>query len=307
MITIFSTPKPFRGHIKVIQRNAIMSWSLLHPEVEIILFGDEEGAADVCAEFGVRHEPVVSRNSSGLPYLNHIFDTVQNIARHAVVCYANCDIVLMSDFCAALSRTRLKHPRFLMVGQRWEVPITEPYNFSGPAWPVTLRKFVSERGRLAGPFGIDYFAFPRGLYRDMPPLLVGRASWDHWMLWKAKNLGAAVVDATSVVMAIHQIHDYSHHPQGLRGTLEGAEAIENRRLAGGRWHLCTLLEATHRLTPEGESRNWGHSLSLARRYVWRPIWFRFLDASRPLRQRLGLRQGALEAFLHRVRGSVGIQ
>ena len=41
MITIFSTPKPFRGHIGVIQRNALKSWTLLHPDVEMILFGDE--------------------------------------------------------------------------------------------------------------------------------------------------------------------------------------------------------------------------------------------------------------------------
>ena len=42
MLTIFSTPKPFRGHIGVIQRNAIESWKRIHPDVEIILFGDEE-------------------------------------------------------------------------------------------------------------------------------------------------------------------------------------------------------------------------------------------------------------------------
>src|SRR5713226_719892 len=57
MLTIFSTPKPFRGHIGITQRNALRSWTLLHPEVEIILFGDEAGAAEVCAEFGLRHEP----------------------------------------------------------------------------------------------------------------------------------------------------------------------------------------------------------------------------------------------------------
>ena len=60
MLTIFSTPKPFVGHIDIIQRNAIKSWTLLHPDVEVILFGDEEGAAEVCQEFGIRHEPEVT-------------------------------------------------------------------------------------------------------------------------------------------------------------------------------------------------------------------------------------------------------
>jgi hypothetical protein len=37
-----------------IQRSAPQSWELLHPDVEVILFGDDEGAARVCHELGVR-------------------------------------------------------------------------------------------------------------------------------------------------------------------------------------------------------------------------------------------------------------
>jgi hypothetical protein len=44
MITFFTTPKPFCGHIGVIQRNAIESWKRIRPSVEVIPFGDEEGA-----------------------------------------------------------------------------------------------------------------------------------------------------------------------------------------------------------------------------------------------------------------------
>ena len=64
MLTLFSTPKPFRGHIGVIQRNALKSWTLLHPDVEIILFGDDEGTADICRELGLQHEPHVERSAS---------------------------------------------------------------------------------------------------------------------------------------------------------------------------------------------------------------------------------------------------
>jgi hypothetical protein len=34
MITIFTTAKPFLGHSGIIQRNALQSWTLLHPETE---------------------------------------------------------------------------------------------------------------------------------------------------------------------------------------------------------------------------------------------------------------------------------
>jgi len=58
MLTFFTTAKPFRGHSAVIQRNALQSWRLLHPEVEVILFGNDEGAAEVCADLGLGYEPV---------------------------------------------------------------------------------------------------------------------------------------------------------------------------------------------------------------------------------------------------------
>jgi hypothetical protein len=45
MITFFTTPKPFRGHIGIIQRNATENWNRMHTSVEVILFGDEECAA----------------------------------------------------------------------------------------------------------------------------------------------------------------------------------------------------------------------------------------------------------------------
>ena len=53
MITIFTIPKPFKGHINTIQRNAIQSWMQLKPECEIILFGDDYGVSDIAKEFGL--------------------------------------------------------------------------------------------------------------------------------------------------------------------------------------------------------------------------------------------------------------
>ena len=42
MITVFSNPRPFKGPLKMMQYNAIRSWLHLHPDVQIILFEDEE-------------------------------------------------------------------------------------------------------------------------------------------------------------------------------------------------------------------------------------------------------------------------
>lgn len=36
MLTFFTTAKPFQGHNRVIQRNALKSWTLLHADVEVV-------------------------------------------------------------------------------------------------------------------------------------------------------------------------------------------------------------------------------------------------------------------------------
>jgi hypothetical protein len=62
MITLFPTPKSFRGHIVIIHLNAIHSWRLVHPDAEVLLFGNEEGAAEGARGLEARHKPEVHRN-----------------------------------------------------------------------------------------------------------------------------------------------------------------------------------------------------------------------------------------------------
>ena len=69
----------------------------------MIVFGDEEGAAEVCREMGLRHEPSVERSASGTKYVRSIFERAQEIARHDVMAYVNCDIVLTGDFARAVA------------------------------------------------------------------------------------------------------------------------------------------------------------------------------------------------------------
>ena len=288
MLTIFSTPKPFRGHIDVTQRNALQSWTLLHPEIEVLLFGDEEGAAEVSAEFGLRHEPRVERSPHGAKYLNYLFERAQQLARHDLLCYANCDILLMADFQAAVERVSRWRKNFLMVGQRWDVDITEPCNFEQPDWQSGLRAMALQRGELRATHTVDYFVFPRGLYRNIPPLMIGRIWWDHWLIWKARSQKAAVVDSSPAVVAVHQNHDYSYHPQGTEGVYRGEEARRNYELAAEGRHLCTIEDATHRLSPGGAIRRTPlrKELFVAGNFLWEVLIHRTF----PLRKRLGMRR-----------------
>lgn len=293
MLTFFATAKPFRNQSATLQRNAIRSWQSLAPDVEIILFGNDEGVGEICDELGLRHEPNVETNEVGSKRLDYMFARAQQIARSDLLCYINCDIILLPDFCQALNRVCSLHSRFLMVGRRWDTSLQELVDFKAPETPQRLSHLATVQGVQRGPDCIDYFAFRRGLYPALPPLVIGRIWWDHFLTWKALQLGADLVDVSSCAVAIHQSHDYGYHPAGASGVWNDEQAQRNYQLAGGRWHLYTIADATHILESSGERRNW---LRFWPPY-WRlfrpklaPAWMSFLEATRPIRHRLGLRK-----------------
>ncbi len=291
MITFFSTPKPFRGHIGIIQRNAIQSWKLAHPDAEVILFGNEEGAAEAARDLRVRHEPEVDRNSLGTPLLSSLFDRANGLARHDRLCFLNADILLTEDFLAASIGLSEIRSRSLMVGRRCDVDITEPLDFSASDWRARLRSTARAHGKMRPPQWIDFFAFPRNLLRQqVPPFAVGRPGYDNWLLWKVRSMGIPVVDVTEVVLAIHQNHDYSHHPGGQKGLWQDVEAQQNHALLAG--HFATIDNATHRLSPDGLRINYYHWIARAKRKAASArsaSWFGLLNLTRPVRHRLGMR------------------
>ena len=298
MLTIFSTPKPFRGHDDVIQRNALKSWTLLHPDVEVILFGDEEGAAETCRDLGIRHEPTVRRNENGTKYLNHIFDRAYDISHHNSLCYANCDIMLTSDFCAALEITSKTRGQFLMIGRRWDTEISEPWDFRQPDWDRQLRSLALLKGKQNGPSWVDYFCFSRDLFHGkMPPFLIGRWGWDPWLTWFARKSRVPLIDASRMVVAVHQNHGYSYLKEGAAAAHSDEEVSYNWALGDSpAWHNYTVDAATEILVRGHLSANrlaWLGPIKSRGIRSFDRIWFSILKATRPIRHRLGLRRQVL--------------
>jgi hypothetical protein len=314
MLTFFTTAKPFRGHDGLIQQNALRSWKLLRPDVEVILFGDEEGAEEIAQTLRIRHEPKVERSESGAKRLDTMFARAQETARHELLCYINCDIILMQDFCDALERVKAKHEKFLIVGRRWDTEIHASCAFENKEWETRLRMKVLREGKQRTPDWIDYFVFRRGLYgAAFPPLVVGRVFWDNWLVWKALDGRCPVVDVSNAVMAVHQNHDYGYHPQGKRGVFQGVESGRNHELAGGWNHLRTIADATERLSDNelkpNRLRNWAGAKRYARQAVrvlfysgMQRVWFSVLGFTRPVRRKFGLRA----ENLRRLRGKASL-
>lgn len=277
MLTIFSIPKPFENHIGVIQRNALQSWLLLDPSCEVFLCGNETGIEETAAEFGAKWIPNLDRNEYGTPLLNSAFGQVQQLAQNKLLCYVNADIILLRDFMSLVRNIQLKN--FLLVGQRWDIDISFPWDFTHLDYGAQLQKYVADNGKLHPPSGSDYFVFSRdSILAELPPFAVGRPGWDNWFIYNARKHNIAVIDVTDSAMVIHQNHGYNHVSNNLNEAWNGSEADQNRKLAGGWDKIFTLHDATHVMSSNTLLPAWQFKY-LQRRLQTLPI---FIPLTKPL-------------------------
>ena len=265
LLTIFSAPKPFRGHIDLIQRNAIDSWLALGDQVEIFLVGDEEGIAEITAETGIRHIQNVERNKQGTPLISSIFELARDAALSPLLCYINADVILLDDFLPTIRWVYDTVRSFLIVGQRWDLNVNERVFFrDGGA--TALRNRVTLDGRLHSPAGSDYFVFPRDLLTQIPPFALGRAGWDNWMIYAGRAAQVPVIDATERITIIHQDHDYNHLPDG-EPHYHLPESQENVLMGGGKVTKFNLRQCSHRLEKDRLMLNRPRNISDLQRWM----------------------------------------
>ncbi len=265
LLTLFTAPKPFtNAHIARIQRNAIRSWKALGPQVEVILIGNEDGIEQAARDLGVLHVAEVDRNSYGTPLISSIFDISRRQGSGDLLAYVNADILLRPDFVSGAACVAERFDKFLVVGQRWDLDVQEDLDFS-QGWDAHLCDFLAHAGRLHPAGGSDYFIFPRACFATLPPMAVGRAGWDNWMIYFARRNGWAVVDATADMQVVHQNHDYAHLPNG-QPHYRLPETDENVRLGGGKLTIFKLADVSCRLAG-GQIRR----LPLTWRRFWREV------------------------------------
>ena len=243
-LTIFTAPKPFKdSHISTIQYNAIRSWKKLEPKVSIVLIGNEEGVDVVAKELDVHFVPDVKRNLQNTPLISSIFEIGRNINASPLLAYINSDIIIFEDFLHTARHVSNKFEQFLIVGQRWDLEITELINFSS-GWKKEIKNNIHAIGKLHSRSGSDYFIFSRNCFQKIPEFAVGRAGWDNWMFYKARKQKWPCIDATKSIFVIHQNHDYSHLPPGKKH-YHLPETYENIKLAGGRRSIFSMMDVDY--------------------------------------------------------------
>jgi len=246
LLTLFTAPKPFTDpHTSLIQHNALRSWKALGEEVEVVVIGNEEGIAEATKEYAFTHRPDVKVNHLGTPLISSIFNLAREANKSPFLAYVNADIILFPDLITITQNVASQAEKFLMVGQRWDLEVTEPLYFEGD-WVQALKQRMRKNGSLHTRTGSDYFVFPRSCFETIPDFTVGRAGWDNWMIYQARTQGWHTVDCSLGLDIIHQNHDYRHLPEG-KPHYRLPETGENIRLAGGNRTIFVLDDASHRL------------------------------------------------------------
>ena len=263
MITIFTHTKPFKGHFGVIQYNAINSWRALSEDVEIIIYGDDDGADRIAEKVNANRIKNVSKSDNGMPLLNYLFEHTEKIAINNILCYINADIILPPNL-LDIVKLAYQKKKCLIVGNRWDLDIKQKINYSDSQWWQKLFDYAFSAGDWHKKGGIDYFIFPKKLWGKMPDIYLGLPGSDNWLIWRARRRRIPIIDISSSVYAVHQNHDYSHLEEinkngyaigdtkkGLNNYLSGPETSHNRKMIPNGVSL-NLNDATWYLSGDGK-------------------------------------------------------
>ena len=213
-LAIFTILKPAKGRVGEIQSLSLNNWHDVFCGADIVEF---EGPIE--------------------PFDKMVRD-VESDSEADMLMYANGDILFDKR----------------QVANLWHSVVTKtPSVFDSDFLLTGQRIDILEDGakRLHRPSGMDYFVFIRGMFHDLPKVVMGRAYCDNALVAYCLRRSIPVIDASFALRVEHQFHDYCHVVGGRQRVRKGEEAVSNKREN----RLCdfgpNVLDATHTLLPDG--------------------------------------------------------
>jgi hypothetical protein len=226
MITLFTTTKDFTGVNRQNQLNAIRCWLSSPCQPEVIIFGKSSGIEEIGEHPNLKILEQVRTSSSGVPYVNEMFNVIFKIAKYPVCGYVNADILLPNNF---FENVLLIHKQinknYLIVGERIDADVDAELTFDDQ-WEKAFRNKYQNNFKNHLPYGSDFFIFPKGQYNlsNMPELLIGRPGWDNVMIYNARKRKFKTIDISDTTKVFHQ-----NHPQVYSTTPDHPDNIINLR------------------------------------------------------------------------------
>ncbi len=260
MLSIFTCPKEFKNHLGLIQTNAINSWlEIIKPQPEVILLGFDYGVENFAQINNLKYYKDLD-NCNSKPLISSIFKQGQLLSNNNICCYINSDILLLDNEIMNVINTVKdinEQGNFLIIGERTSINLFKQINYDYPECIEMVQKQVKEEGVSNGIWAIDYFIFPKGMYKDkdIPDFVIGSPAFDNWLVWYAKENKIPIINASKCIKAIHQNHDHVSKG-GFINSFIGEEAKHNQSLAVNK--KCSIADADYVINNYYES----YSLSL---------------------------------------------
>ena len=155
--SVFTIPGSFKGEVAIIQRHAILSWKSLNPNIEIILFGDAAGTAEIARELSLTHIPQVKQMG------REMLTKVKEIAQFPAIAYVEPTTILTPAFVNATQATFNRLEEFLIFGQCWEIAVDDSLDLSTATWHRQLQHLIEDSGYLTPGNTDNYLVFPQQL------------------------------------------------------------------------------------------------------------------------------------------------
>jgi hypothetical protein len=296
LITFLASPKPFSGIANEQQCRSIRNWQGVCAGAQVILYGASAGIEKAGHDLGAEVVTEIESSPAGVPLFGAIADHAARHGRYDLQVYLNCDILLSGILQAFES---IEFTKFLLIGERLDLPEGLFVDLNSPGWKNKVLDLANEgQIKLHGPTGIDYFAFRRGLWAGLPPVIIGRGGYDNALLAHCMRRRVPIIDGTARVLALHQFHGYGHVLGGAQYIANGPEAEVNFQAAGGKRSATLVSDADYvlengRVSPNVYGRDRLRYFELKCRYAYgfpkaglavRLVW-RMLSAARLIRRR----------------------
>lgn len=232
MITIFSPMRPFHGNIGEVQLNAIHCWLALRPKCEVLLFEDEEDTTRKATRgLDVKVVTGVKRSRLGAPLLDDLFLLAREHATNDILAYNTADVLLPADFSPKIAECHrlMAGKPYMAIGSRIDMTRAMQIDFSSPAWFEQVRVEVAAAGVPHGHTAGDLWVYPKSFDMAPPPFPIGRHLTDGWAIYSARRRGIPVIDLTTEILLVHQLHDRpaKRNPLFYEEQLECVRLFEN--------------------------------------------------------------------------------
>ena len=211
LLTMFTTFKNDASRF-VIHNNTLHNWSALRPRVVPVLYtvDTDPRLVRTAKRLGWLVLPAPDVNRYQTPFLRQMYQTASQRVDSVFYGYSNGDIMYDDSLVRTLEAVVSSESRGHFLNKNQTLVVGKRTNFRVRNRAIYRLEDVSAFARTEGDQFLltssDYFFIERNRFpwQQLPPIVIGRADIDLFLVPFASQNGVLIVDATKTLTALHQ-------------------------------------------------------------------------------------------------------